>query len=267
MAVVNSGGVDIVYDILNPDGPGVPIFFIAGLGGLRAHVASQSQPFAKQRPVVVHDHRGTGDSAKPEGVYSVAAMASDIVAIMDDAGIAKAHMCGFSTGGAIVQVLCIDHGARVQSGAICCSWPKSDHYFLRSFEMRKRVLLELGTEASIRNASPALYDPRFFTEHYDLVLEREALGIAKAGPPRIDAERIDAIMAHDQLGRLGRIDVPVIVMGARNDAVTPPYFSEQLAQAIPGARLEMFDDGGHFFFQMHADRFNRLLADFIAANE
>ena len=40
MARVNSGGVEIVYDILNANAPGVPIFFIAGLNGMRAALTS-----------------------------------------------------------------------------------------------------------------------------------------------------------------------------------------------------------------------------------
>lgn len=267
MATVNSGGVDIAYEVLNPDAAGLPIVFISGLGGLRAHVATQSGPFSRERTVVVLDHRGTGESAKPLGVYTLENMASDVIAVLDDAGIAKAHVCGFSTGGAIVQLLCIDHGDRIQSGAICCSWPKSDHFFKRSFEMRKQILLELGTEAAVRSASVVLNDPRYFTLNYDQILAREEMGIANAGPKEVDAERMDAIMAHDQWDRLGSIGVPTLVVCARNDAVTPPYYSEQLAELIPNTRLELFEDGGHFFFQVHADRFNALIRDFIAAHE
>ena len=69
MPVVNSGGVEIAYEMLNPDGDGVPVFFIAGLNGMRASCMLQAIPFSKERPVVVHDHRGTGESAKPLGVY------------------------------------------------------------------------------------------------------------------------------------------------------------------------------------------------------
>lgn len=267
MPVVNSGGVDIAYDILNPDGSVLPIFFISGLGGLRAHVAMQSGPFSSERPVVVHDHRGTGQSAKPLGVYSIENMASDIIAIMDDAGIEKAHVCGFSTGGAIVQVLCIDHPDRIQSAAICCSWPKTDNFFRRAFEMRKIILLKLGTEINVRQYSTMLNDPKVFADNYAEIVKREDMAIANAGPPAVDAERIDAILAHDQLDRLGQITAPVIVVGARNDVVCPSYFSEQLAAAIPGARLELFEDGGHFFFQAHADRFNALIREFVAQNE
>jgi len=267
MAVVDSGGVEISYEILNPDDAGVPIFFIAGLNGRRASCMKQAVPFSRERPVVLHDHRGTGQSAKPRGVYSIENMAADVVAIMDDAGIDKAHLVGTSTGGAIIQVACIDYADRVQSAAICCSWPKSDHFFRRQFEMRKLVLLELGTEAITRLANTTLNDPKYFTEHYDEILEKEADAIANAGPPEVDAERIDAIIAHDQLDRLGQIDVPVIVIGAKNDSVCPPYLSEQLAEAIPGAELKLYEDGGHFFYLVYDEEFNGDIRRFIAKHE
>lgn len=267
MAKVNSGGVEIVYDVLNPGAAGVPVFFIAGLNGMRAACMKQALPFSRERTVVVHDHRGTGESGKPRGVYSVRNMAADVVAIMDDAGIAKAHIVGTSTGGAIAQVLCLDYRERVQSAAVCCSWVKCDHFFRRQFEMRKRILLGLGTEALMLLTSTTLNDPKWFTEHYDELLEREKGLLQRASPPEIDAERIDAIMAFDESARLGQIRTPVTVIGSRNDAVCPPYYSEQLAAAIPGSTLSLYEDGGHFFYLVYADRFNAEIRDFIARHE
>lgn len=267
MATVNSGGVEISYEIVNPDSSKVPVFLIAGLGGARGMFYAQTPAFAAERPVVLHDHRGTGESAKPLGVYSVANMAADVIAIMDDAGIETAHMVGTSTGGAIIQVLCLEHPKRVQSAAICCSWPKSDAYFLRQFEMRKRVLAAMGTEALFLMTTIALNDPKFFTDNYEEMVAREKVLIANAPPPQVQAERIDAIMAHDVQARLGEIDVPVRVVGAKNDAVTPPYYSLDMAERIPGAELKLFEDGGHFFFMVHADEFNADIADFMARNE
>jgi proline iminopeptidase len=58
--------------------------------------------------------------------------------------------------------------------------------------------------------------------------------------------------------RLGRIKSPVIVIGAKNDAVCPPYYSEQLAAAIPGATLSLYEDGGHF---------NAQIRDFMTRHE
>ena len=83
----------------------------------------------------------------------------------------------------------------------------------------------------------------------------------------MDAERIGAILAFDETKRLAQIDVPVTVIGSRNDAVCPPYYSEQLAAAIPGATLSLYNDGGHFFYLVHADRFNAEIREFIARHE
>jgi aminoacrylate hydrolase len=267
MPSVDSGGVQIVYDVMNKTGPGVPVCFIAGLNGMRQACMQQASPFSRERPVVVHDHRGTGASGKPRGAYSVQSMAKDVVAIMDDAGINKAHMVGTSTGGAITQVLCIDYPDRVQSAAICCSWMKCDHFFRRQFEMRKRILLSMGTEALILLTSTTLNDPKWFTEHYPELLEREKGLLERAGPPEIDAERIDGILAFDESKRLGQIRSPVIVIGAKNDAVCPPYYSEQLAAAIPGAKLSLYEDGGHFFYLAYAERFNAEIREFMTLHE
>lgn len=267
MASVNSGGIEIAYDLMNPSGPGVPVCFIAGLNGMRQACMQQAVPFSRERPVIVHDQRGTGGSGKPRGFYSVENMAKDVIAILDHAGIAKAHVVGTSTGGAIAQVLCIDYPDRVQSAAVCCSWMRCDHYFRRQFEMRKRILLSMGTEALMLLTSTTLNDPRWFTEHYGEILEREKGLLERAGPPEVDAERIDAILAFDESKRLAGITRPVTVIGAKNDAVCPPYYSEQLAAAIPGATLSLYEDGGHFFYVVHADRFNPEIKAFIAEHE
>lgn len=265
--MVTSDGVEISYEILNAESRNTPIFFIAGLAGVRIGCLAQAVPFSAERPVVLHDHRGTGKSSKPSGLYSVENMARDVIDIMNDAGIVKAHFVGTSTGGAIIQHLCVDHRSRVQSASICCSWPKSDAFFRRQFEMRKLVLLKLGTEAATRLSSTVLYDPRIFTEKFVEIIEKENNHVSHAASPEIDAERIDAILAHDQLDRLPEIDVPVLVICSKNDAVCPPYYSQQIADAIPDAKLLIYNDGGHFFYQAYPEEFNKDIRKFILQHE
>lgn len=83
----------------------------------------------------------------------------------------------------------------------------------------------------------------------------------------MDADRIDGILAFDESERLRWITAPVTVIGAKNDAVCPPYYSEQLAAAIPGAKLSLYEDGGHFFYLVYADQFNAEIRDFISHYE
>lgn len=267
MARIENDGVGIAYEILNADSPKTPICFIAGLGGTRQLVMGMAQEFAKDRPVVLHDHRGTGESDKPLGVYSVEDMASDMVAVLDDAGIDRAHFAGFSTGGAICQILALDYSDRVETVALCCTWPKTDHFFRRQFECRKQVLLEQGVAAVTKLSSFALYDPEYFTDHFEQISAQEEMIIANASPPEVLAARMDAIIAHDQLERLDQIDKPTIIVCARNDAVCPDYQSKLMAAKIPNAELKLYDDGGHFFYLPRAGEFHGDLAAFIQRHE
>jgi aminoacrylate hydrolase len=267
MAKVNSGGVEIDYEVLNAESSAIPIFLMSGLAGLRGAWGNQLEAFTKRGPVVLHDHRGTGKSAKPLGVYSIENMAADMVAIMDAVGAGKGHFIGSSTGGATAQVLCIDHPGRVQSAVICSSWAKADHFFTRTFDMRKIILRELGNEVYTRDSSITLMGPQFFNENYDAIVKTEDERIQNAPPVEVAIERIDCIMAHDQLGRLGRIQAPVLVAVAKDDAVTPPPYSEQLAAAIPGAELKIFDEGGHLFYMSKPAGFNAAILDFIGRHE
>ncbi|MDA1001541.1 MAG: alpha/beta fold hydrolase [bacterium] len=267
MPKVNSQSVDIAYEVLNPGGDAIPVFFITGLPGVRAAWFKQTGAFTKRGPVVLHDHRGTGESAKPLGVYSIEAMAEDVIAIMDAEGIEKGHMVGSSTGGAIIQALCVDHPGRVQSAVMVGTWAKSDEFFLRQYGMRKRVLLEMGVEAYTQFAAYTVYPPRFVAENDEMLKDWVKLGVEPSPPVEVVAERIDAILAHDQLGRIGQIKAPTLILGARDDFITPPYYAEQLKAGIPGAELDIFEEGGHLLFQPYAEKFNEKVPAFIARNE
>lgn len=263
MPTTHSEGLAIDYEVIHPRHPRTPVFLISGLGGVRASWEKQLDAFSAHRPLILHDHRGTGKSDKPAGVYSVPNMAKDVVAIMDDLGIDRAHLVGSSTGGAIIQVMCVERPDRVQSASIVSSWPRSDAYFTRQFSVRKQVLLEMGWEAYTRFSTFTLHSPQFFAENFGAIQEKEDESIRNAPPAEIMAERIDCIIAHDQLERLGQIQTPALVAVARDDVVTPPYYSQQLADAIPGAELKIFEAGGHFVYLEKPAEFNAAILEFI----
>ena len=234
---------------------------------MRGGCSKQAIPFSKERPVIIHDQRGTGDSGRPAGGYTVQAMAEDVIAIMDEEAIDRAHVAGFSTGGVIVQSLLVHHPTRIASAAICCSWPKADHFFRRQFEMRKKILLALGSEVLIQCTSTALNDPEYFTNHYEQILEKEKWQTENAAPPQIAAQRIDAILAFDETECLKNVTAPVAIFGSENDAVCPPHLSRQLLTLIPDSTLKLYPGGGHFFYQIYQEEFNNDIREFITVHD
>ncbi len=59
--------------------------------------------------VIVHDHRGTGQSSKSRIRYSVDQMAADTIGLMDALGHQKAIWSAIRPVWAIGQILCLDH--------------------------------------------------------------------------------------------------------------------------------------------------------------
>jgi aminoacrylate hydrolase len=247
-------------------GAGFPVLMLSGLGGLCTFWRDQVAAFARDFEVVLHDHRGVGQSDHVKMKYTVEGMAADVLALMDKLGIEKAHFVGHSTGGAIAQILAIDHPERVATAVISSSWTKSDAYFRRLFTLRREILAGLGAGPYIQSATVFLYPSWWITKHNEALRGAEHQALATFSPAEITLSRIDAILAFDRTADLPKIKAPTLIVGSDDDAVTPGYHSEALARAIPTAELKMFHSGGHCIPQVLARDFNQAVLRFLHAH-
>jgi aminoacrylate hydrolase len=245
-------------------GSGDPILFIPGLIGLAAQWSHQIEHFAARHRVVAFDHRGAGDSDKPLQVYTMALLAQDTVALLEALGIAHVHIVGASTGGAIAQVLAVDHPSRVRSLTLVSTWARPDAYYRRIQEMRRRVLLAMGVEPYVKLSSIWTAGPAQFRDMLSALEAQEAAQVEQAAPLEVMAARIDATLEHDRLDDLPRITSPTLVVVADDDTLIPPYLGATIAAAIPGARLVHMRQGGHNCFREDPKTFNRILEEFLA---
>jgi aminoacrylate hydrolase len=247
-------------------GIGFPVLFISGLTGFASFWQDQVAAFAKQFDVITHDHRGIGQSDPSRVGFTVDRMAADVVALMDALEIERAHVVGHSTGGAMAQILAIEHRNRIASIVLSATWTKPDAYFRRLFGLRKDILLRLGPSAYVAANTLFLYPGSWVARNNERLRHQEAQQLAVFPPTDIAASRIDAILAFDRTEQLGKIKSPALVVGAEDDIVTPAYFSEELARLIPGAEIKIFPRGGHAFNQVRAREFNQAVLPFLASH-
>lgn len=241
-------------------GEGPPLMFVSGLGGVGSYWAPQIEAFAQHYRVVIHDHRGTGRSSKSRIRYSLEQMSADTVGLMDVLGIGSAHMVGHSTGGAIAQVLCLEHRHRIRTAVMYATWTRADAFFRRCFEIRLE-LLKVSPSAYIRGAAVFLQPSWWIKDAPD---EDDTSVYGESFDADIVESRINAILEFDRTERLPQIDTPVLVLGVKNDHLTPAYYSQELAQRIPGAQLAIMDDGAHAASQICPDEFNQIVSDFLS---
>ncbi len=253
-------GEELYYEV---HGQGPPLVLISGLNGVGAFWRPHLEVLARNHRVVLHDHRGTGQSSPSRIDYSVAQMTGDLVELLDHLEIAKADMVGHSTGGAICQVLGIDHPERVASLVLSATWTAADGYFRRLFELRAEVLRAMGPEGYVRASLMFMRPPAWIRDHDATQNEEIAAMVANFPLPEVMLSRIAALLTFDRRADLGRIAAPTLIVGARDDLVTPIYFSEELASLIPGAETAILEAGGHFFPISAAEEFRHVVLEFL----
>ncbi|MCC7015668.1 MAG: alpha/beta fold hydrolase [Rhodospirillales bacterium] len=263
MPVLDANGIETYYEV---HGAGSPVLLTAGLGGAGPYWREQVEPFARVHTVIVYDQRGTGRSSHVP-VASVAELAGDALALLDALKIGEVHFVGHSTGGAIGQVLALDQPGRLKSLVLYATVHRSDPFRRRMWSLRKAVLADMGPKAYAQLTSLVLYPPAWIAANDARLAKEEAIAERMLSNPSIMASRIDAILAHDRAEELSGIRTPTLVLCARDDLMTPAYFSEDIAARIPKAEFVRLDGGGHACSKTRDQEFNRHVLDFIARHD
>ncbi|HEY1243974.1 MAG TPA: alpha/beta hydrolase [Hyphomicrobiaceae bacterium] len=261
--------VDIGPLALNVEerGSGDAFIFIPGLAGLLDTWEYQIAEFSRRYRCITFDHRGTGDSDKPAYGYSTEVLARDVIGLMDALGIGRAHMAGTSTGGCVLQNLAIDQPGRVRCAVFSNTWVKADEFITRVQMARKRIALSYGPDEYVKLSSLFTNGSMQFRYDLDKVMDLERRALATVAPVGILAQRLDMTLTHDRSGELSKIAAPSLIVGTRDDATVPSYQSEDLHQAIPGSRLVIIEEGGHYSYRRHWQEWNRIIDAFLRDSE
>ena len=260
MPKVDIGDAEIHYE---EAGSGPPLMLVPGLGGNGSFWANQVAAFKGDFRVIIHDHRGAGQSTYSPIRYSVDQMAADVLKLMDALDIDRAHFVGHSTGGAIGQTIAQDHPERLKTLGLSATWAGSDAYFRRCFEMRKAVLQSFGLERYTEIAALVLNPPFWVVDNDEAISEAAKAALDNSPPVEIMISRIDGIMAFDRRARMGEIAMPTQIIVARDDMVTPTHMTEELAAGIPHAETVLLERGGHFVPIVLPEDYNPPVLEFL----
>ena len=236
------------------EGSGPPLVLVGGRTSTIEGAWWRYIPALKPRfKVIALDNRGTGASDKPDTPYSTPLMAEDALTVLHDAGETSAHWFGLSMGGMILQQLALNHPDAVRSlilGATHCGGERQP----------QTGGDQPAVEGPLRRYAN-LYDARFIAEHPDWVQE-DAKHFGKM-PLHAIVRQDQAVKRHDLCHRLNEIHQPVLIFHGRQDRMVPVARGEELARALPNARLQVLDPAGH---QVHSEQFStvlRLVQDFV----
>ena len=251
-----SDGTRLAYHV---HGSGPPLLLVSGQASDHTIWDPVRDAFAGQYRVVTFDHRGTGDSGKPEAPpYSTRGFAADAIAVLDHLGIARAHAYGMSMGGRIGQWLGIDHPQRIGALILGCTTPGNAHGVRRPAHVDP-VLASGDPERML----PYLVAMEWAAANAGFLAERNAWALAHPVPDHARRLHYLASEGHDAWDLLPRITAPTLVLHGSDDEMNVAGNAPLLAERIPGAALHIIQGARHVYFWDHAEEATRVVRTFL----
>ncbi len=233
---------------------------------------------AEHYTVIAPDLLGHGESAKPQGDYSLGAHASGVRDLLVALGIERATVVGHSLGGGIALQMAYQFPERVDRLVLVSSGGlgRDVHLMLRAATLPgselvlpllfSSALIGAGTaiggliaRLGLRPSSDMLGAAEGFASLADAGAQRAFLHTARSvidpGGQRVDAsDRLYLAAA-----------MPTLIIWGDRDPIIPVAHAHAAHALIPHSRLEVFPEAGHFPFRDEPVRFVSAIHDFIAA--
>lgn len=261
MPFAENQGIKIYWD---EEGNGEPVLLIMGLGYASCMWYRTRPVLTRAYRTVVFDNRGVGQSDVPPGPYSIAQMAGDAAAVLDAAGIRRAHVFGVSMGGMIAQEFALEYPDRVASLILGCTAAGGPN----AVRAEPAILAELVALANIPAEQAAETAASFI---YDSATPRRLIDedIATRRPwfPTRDGylAQLQAIVSWESYSRLHEISAPTLVIHGKNDRLIPVRNAELIADRIAGAQLVLLDHAGHLFVTDQTEAAHNAILKFLAS--
>jgi pimeloyl-ACP methyl ester carboxylesterase len=259
MPFADNRGVPIFW---RESGNGEPLLLIMGLGypsDMWHHI--EPKLVARFR-TIVFDNRGIGKSGTGPGPHLVTTMAADAVAVLDAAGVERAHVFGVSMGGYIAQELALQHPQRVRSlilGSTACGGEhtvKADQEVIDIVKAR----VNMSAEQGIRVLIPYIYDAQTPADRIDADL---TIRLRTYPSAETYAGQLQAIWQWESYDRLKQLRMPTLILHGEHDRLVPPENGRLLAEKIPGARLVIVSKASHLLFSDQPEETADLVIGFL----
>ncbi|MER8447360.1 alpha/beta hydrolase [Mesorhizobium sp. M1066] len=218
-------------------GEGHPLVLVHGVGANLQSWDGVSRELEGSFQIVRSDLRGHGQSARIDTEYSVEKFAADIVQVMDDAGVRKAHLVGFSLGGLIAQELARSYPDRFERVVLLSAVAGRTPAEREKVVARLQMIRDGGMDAIVGAAHDRWFTKEFADRHPDVIEQRIAELKAVHVASYLEAYRVFGLT--ELVDRLAEIRQPTLVMTGEFDQGSNVRMAETMHRLIPDAELRI----------------------------
>lgn len=244
------------------EGSGPPVLLLHGLGQDHTVWTAQIRELAHDFRVIAPDLRGHGRSAAPaDSTFSFEEMQSDVLKMLADLSVERAHFVGLSAGGFLTLRVGVTAPERARSLVLISAAPHCDAHTRAVGESWAEAYRTGGRDAYTLRLLKDAYYPDWIEAHMDFVDRLREKG------PAPDLRGVVqwglAIREFDLRGRLGRIKLPTLILHGMDDRIVDPSHARLLRQSISGSQLRLFPQTGHMVPVERPQETTQAIRDFI----
>jgi len=253
-------------------GEGEPIVFVHGISGCWQNWLENLPYFARGRRAIALDLPGCGASPKPSWPIEIPAYGRLLHDFCEKLGVEGGSVVGNSMGGFVAAEAVtaapgrFDRLVLVSAAGIINTWNPEERAALTAFAWKafSPTVADLAREIVCRPRARQIAMGPFV--RYPNRLDADLLWEQIVGGARCPGfgEALHATIRHDIRERLAGIEIPTLILWGFSDRVIPVTAAISYHRRIPGSQLEIFERTGHLPQLERPDRFNAVLADFLA---
>jgi proline-specific peptidase len=274
-------GIKICYEI---KGDGDPLLLVHGFSDRKEHWRAQYNVLSEHFKVIRFDNRGAGKSDRPDGVYTMELLASDINGLLDHLQIDKTHIAGHSLGGMIVQNFAILYPNRINKivliNTIAGMTPPGASPE-KGLEIYKRnaiagiKAMEKDPLSKFLAGAKHSYSRGFWKQmnedpkkKFHNIWSVEELVEEKTlyGPTVNDIiHQTEALASHNTYERLHEIKKKVLIIAADKDKSCPKLMNQKIHELLPNSEFIVIENAAHQSILEYPNIINQHIIKFLKA--
>ena len=226
--------------------------------------------------VLLYDYLGQGVSSSPDEPVTIPQLAGELAAVLDEIGVARAHVLGVSYGGFVALDFARLHSERLHtltlSGILLSRERTFELYQEMSlrfyaggremFPLYTRYLYEkIFGERFLRSVDDTDFEAmrqRFHDRYVDRI--HSLVRLTEAQNPFFEG-------LEDRLDEYRAVTVPTLILAGEQDRAIPLWAQRKLADVFPSSRFELVPESGHVVYLERRDLFFPRLVRFLAARD
>jgi proline-specific peptidase len=263
---------------------GTPLLALHGGPGSTHNYFAPLERLAGERPVVLYDQIGCGNSDRPDDIeWDLGVFREEVDTVRDQLGLERIHLLGTSWGGMLAQEHVLSAAQGIVSLVLSSTLASIDQWAEEQLRLRADLPADV-IEVLDRHEAAGSYDEPEYERAMDAYLDRH---FYRGPKPRPELERMAARKATDVYramqgpnewtctgalkgwdirDRLSEIDMPTLVVRGRYDMCTDSI-AATLVNGIRGAREVVLEESSHTPVLEEADRYLQVVGDFLKEAE